>query len=74
MKGKAAWPDNNNADNRQTKTQNVVVVIAEGPRELMKELFVRPGNERGNKENFSKNYNNGNIFTSKISLTETGGH
>lgn len=33
-------PENNNAENRQTKTQNVVVVIIDGLREVMKELFV----------------------------------
>jgi len=114
-------PDNNNADNRQTKTQNVVVVIVDGPRftegwgdstkkyiplmagnmakngvvntmfynngdtpiphqvtatiaylmgvkledcngEVMKELFVRPRNEIGNKGNFSNNNNNDNIL------------
>ena len=62
-------PENNNADSRQTKTQNVVVVIVDGLKEVMKELFVSPGNEIGNKGNFSINNSNDNIFTPKISLT-----
>jgi hypothetical protein len=60
-------PDNNNADNRQTKTQNGIVVIVDGSRELIKELFVRPGNEIGNKGNFSNNYNNRQPFSHNTS-------
>jgi len=41
--------------------------------EVMKELFVRPRNEIGNKGNFSNNNNNDNIFTPKISLPEADG-
>ena len=64
-------PDNNNADNRQTKTQNVVVVIVDGLRftegwgdSTKKYIPLLAGNMAKNGVVNTTFYNNGDTYTS----------